>query len=141
MSLLDRIAIFFGFKEQTWRDPNSVKCPDRYRKMLQDAYWEVAAKLEKIGIDRRHRLKKMSVVTGTVLRPLGWAVPFAGSPTGYAGGYASDTAMTMVSNPTNGEIVYRDVCHEWAEAILQFTPKYKAMTVDQRHAVIGSAHI
>lgn len=141
MSLLDRIRKFFGGGPSSWTHPDDVECPSRYRPLLRECYWEVAAKLEKIGVDRKHKVIKFEVRKGAVLRPAGWVVPHKGSPTGYAGGYASDKIITLISNPTTGEVVRSSMCHEWAEAILQAKKKYKMMTIDQRHAVIAGARI
>lgn len=142
MSLWDRIKRVFGLgSDPTWTHPDDVECPPRYRDMFRECYWEVAAKFEKIGVDRKHKVLKFEVRKGEVLRPAGWAVPHPGSPTGYAGGYATDKNITLISNPTTGDIVRSSMCHEWAEAILQAKKKYKAMTIAERHAVIASAGI
>lgn len=141
MSLLDRIRKFFGGGPRSWTHPDDVECPSRYRPLLRECYWEVAAKLERIGVDRKHKVIKFTVRKGEVPRPAGWAVPHKGSPTGYAGGYATDKMITLISNPATGKVVRSSMCHEWAEAILQAKKKYKMMTTDQRHAVIAGARI
>lgn len=141
MSFWDRIRKVFGFGPDSWTNPDSVECSARYRSLLRECYWEVAAKLEKIGVDRRHKVIEFKVRKGEVLRPAGWAVPHQSSPTGYAGGYASSTIITLISNPTTGDVVRSSMCHEWAEAILLAKEKYRMMTIAERHAVIASAGI
>ena len=141
MSLLDRIRKFFGFGPSSWTHPDDVECPSRYRPLLRECYWEVAAKLEKIGVDRRHKVIEFKVRKGEVLRPGGWAVPHKGSPTGYAGGYATEKTITLICNPTTGDVVRASMCHEWAEAILLAKKQYKMMTIAERHAVIARAGI
>lgn len=141
MSLWGRICRVLGFGPASWTHPDNVECLDRYRPMLRECYWEVAAKLERIGVERHHKVIRLKVRPGEVLRPAGWAVSHKGSPTGYAGGYATDKHITLVSVPTTGDVVRSSMCHEWAEAILQAKKKYKVMTMEQRHAVIAGAGI
>ena len=102
MSFWERIRKVFGFGPDSWTNPDSVECSARYRSLLRECYWEAAARLEKIGVDRRHKVVEFKVRKGEVLRPGGWAVPHEGSPTGYAGGYATEKTWSGRRCATNG---------------------------------------
>lgn len=125
------------FPKSKWTHPDSVKCPARYLAAMRDAFWFAAAHLEGQGVfGHEHKIKSISVINGTVRRPIGWAVPAKFSPTGYAGGWTSSVTITWVCDPNTGAVPVATMRHEWGEALLAFAGP---LTQEQRHALLGRA--
>lgn len=115
---LTRLKSIF-ISRTNWKD--DYKCPKQYKSFLETARKEAWRKLQLAGYTKNgHKIREVKVVKGTVLRKLGWSIPFAGSPTGYAGGYTYSCGIVLVCNPNNGEIRFEDAVHEWQHAILHW---------------------
>lgn len=144
-SIWRKLVEIFTDPPQFYFDPLETRIPARYKEQVRAAFWRVTKHLEGIGWhSSKHQVRRVEIVPGTVKRPLGWAVPLALSPSGYAGGWVAAnrngeaTRIVLVCDPNTGEIMDSSAAHEWGEAIL-FTGGITDL--DKRHQMLTSASV
>ena len=129
------------FGPKKWAHPDDVEVHKHYRAQVRHAFWEAAARLESVGIfGHEHKIKKVDIRPGTILREKGWALQTNASPTGYAGGWCGSASIVLASDPNTGAVPDSNIIHEWAHAIMDKANVYRGNAHEQ-HKIMARAGI
>lgn len=115
----------------------SVVVPAYFARECAATHDLAVARLAAIGQPLRgHTVKRIDLQPGTVLRPKGWAIPDANSPTGYVGAYSTGTRIVLICAPDWTSPNTGALAHEWAENLLL---RAKVWSQEERHRIIKKA--